>query len=65
MSYTKIVETGPKEPTAKELEMKQAEILERLRSVTPDQLKEFQSRSVDEERAGEVKLSWQKTIWAK
>ena len=62
---TRIVESGPEEPSEKELEKKQAEILKRLQSVTPDQLKEFRGRSLDADRAAEIKVSWQKTVWAK
>ena len=62
---TRIVESGPSEPSEKELEKKQADILKRLKSVTPDQLKEFRGRSLDVDRVGEIKVSWQKTVWAK
>ena len=62
---TKIVETGPAEPTPAELAKKQADLLQRLKSITPDQLAEFRGRSIDEDRAAEIKISWQKTVWAK
>jgi hypothetical protein len=65
MDKTRIVESGPVEPSAEEIKRKQAEILERLRSVTPDQLEEFRGRSLDAGRAGEVKSAWEKTIWEK
>ena len=62
---TRIVESGPEEPSEKALEKKQADILKRLKSVTPDQLKAFRGRSLDADRAAELKISWQKTVWAK
>jgi hypothetical protein len=62
---TRIVESGAAEPSEKEMEKKQADILKRLKSVTPDQLKEFRGHSLDADRAAEIKVSWQKTVWAK
>jgi hypothetical protein len=65
MNKIHIVGEGPAEPNEEELKKKQAEILERLRSVTPDQLKEFRGKSLKAGLTGDVKEAWNKTIWAK
>jgi hypothetical protein len=62
---TKIVESGAVEPSPEELKRKQAEILEKLRSVTVDQIEDFRGRSLETGRVDEVKAAWEKTIWAK
>lgn len=62
---TKIVESGPEEPNAADLASKQADIFERLSKITPDQLAEFRSRSIDSGRSDEIKNMWEKTVWEK
>jgi hypothetical protein len=61
----KIIATGETEPTAEEFEKKQAEIYEKLRSITPDELVEFRGRAIDAGRAGDIKSEWEKEVWRK
>lgn len=61
---TRIVDTGDSEPSAEVLRLKQEEILSKLRSVTVDQITDFQSRPIDV-GLDEAKAAWEKTIWAK
>jgi hypothetical protein len=61
----KIIGSGAAEPSAKKLAAKQADILERLQSLTPDQLHDFQGSSLDDGRSDEIKFAWEKTIWEK
>jgi hypothetical protein len=60
----KLVETGAAPPTAAVLKRKQAALLKKLQSVTPDQLEKYRASSL-ESTADSQKISWQKTIWAK
>lgn len=62
---TSIVETGATEPSAAELKKKQAAILKKLSGITPDQIKDYRSSSLDADFEDEAKISWQKTVWAK
>jgi hypothetical protein len=62
---TKIVDSGDHEPTPEELKKRQAEILGKLRSVTPDQIEDYVNRSLDADVTGEGKEAWQKTVWRK
>ena len=64
-SRTKVVESGPAEPSVEEIKRKQAEIFEKLRNVTVDQIEGFQSRALDSGMVDEVKAAWEKTIWEK
>jgi hypothetical protein len=65
-SYTQVVESGPKEPSAAEVSRQQAQILERLHGLTADQLTDFQGRSLDADRVSEIgDVAWSKVIWRK
>lgn len=65
-SYTQVVESGPKEPSATEVERKQAQILERLHAVTADQISDFQGRSLQADRVSDVgDIAWSKVLWRK
>ncbi|HEY5742002.1 MAG TPA: hypothetical protein VIS99_05620 [Terrimicrobiaceae bacterium] len=64
-NFGKIIVTGETEPTAEEFKKKQAEIYEKLRSITPDELAEFRGREVDAGRAGDIKSAWEKELWRK
>ena len=64
-STVQVVASGDAEPSAKELRRKQASILKKLQSVTPDQLEAFTARSLDADFGEVITAEWQKTIWRK
>jgi len=64
-STIQVVASGDAEPSAGALRRKQAAILKKLQSVTPDQLEAFTARSLDADLGETVLGHWQKTIWRK
>jgi hypothetical protein len=61
----KLVGTAPKELSSKELEKRQADLLAKLKSITPEQLASFKGASAARNISGVPKELWEKTIWEK